>query len=409
MKLGVALQSALEALAANPLRSFLTMFGIMIGVASVMAMMAISEGAANQVDAQISSLGANNLTIRPGSSMRGGRSSGAASRTPLSENEIEELKNEPYALAVSARNNGSVTVVAGEMNWVTSLEGVNTDYFVSQSLKAVEGRLFDEREQTAGAAYAVIGKTIVENLFNGTNPIGQRIRVNNVPIEIIGVLESKGTSNFGRDRDDVVIIPITTARNRILGSHPTVAKDVSSIEVSVREGYDMTEVQELIEEKLRDLRHIRPGAEDDFRVFNIADFIRARSSTQATFGVLLAFTAAVSLIVGGVGVMNIMLVSVTERTREIGLRMAIGARKVDILGQFLIEAIALCLIGGLIGSALGVGAAELAAKLGDFPVNISVPIAIIAIGASVFIGLFFGFFPARRAAQLNPIEALRHD
>ncbi len=409
MKLRVALQSALEALAANPLRSFLTMFGIMVGVASVMAMMAISEGAARQVDAQISSLGANNLTIRPGSSIRGGRSSGTGGRTPFSEHEVEELQLEPYALAVSARNNGSVTVVAGEMNWITSLEGVNTDYFISQSLNTVEGRLFDEREQSSGAAYAVIGSTIVENLFEGTNPIGQRIRVNNVPLEVIGVLESKGQSNFGSDRDDVILTPITTARNRILGSHPTVAKNVSSIEVSVREGYDMTEVQELIEEKLREIRNIRPGAEDDFSVFNIADFIRARSSTQATFGVLLAFTAAVSLIVGGVGVMNIMLVSVTERTREIGLRMAIGARKVDILGQFLIEAITLCLIGGLIGSGLGVGAAELAANLGDFPVNISFPIALIAIGASVLIGLFFGFFPARRAAQLNPIEALRHD
>ena len=225
----------------------------------------------------------------------------------------------------------------------------------------------------------------------------------------MGVLEKKGQSNFGSDRDDVVIIPIVTARNRVLGGNRTVRNYVSDISVSVTPGYDMALAQDELEERLRVIRKIRPGKSDDFRVFNIADFIRARSSTQATFGILLAFTAAVSLIVGGVGVMNIMLVSVTERTREIGLRMAIGARKQDILGQFLFEALGLCLIGGIIGSGLGVGAARLASKLGDFPVTISPTIALVSIGASVLIGLFFGFFPARRAAQLNPIEALRHD
>ncbi|GHB02181.1 multidrug ABC transporter substrate-binding protein [Algimonas arctica] len=409
MKYGVALLSALEALRGNPMRSFLTMLGIMIGVASVMAMMAISEGAARQVDAQISALGANNLTVRPGSSQRGGRSGGAGGATPFTDDTITDLRNEPYALAVTARINGAGTVVAGETNWSTNIYGVNADYFISQDWDAKEGRILDVTEIASGDTVAVIGNTIAETLFDGSSALGQRIRVNNVPLTVVGVLETKGQSNFGSDRDDVIVIPIVTARNRVLGGHPTTPDYVSNIEVSVTPGYDMTRAQDELEERLRIIRRIRPGKEDDFRVFNIADFIRARSSTQATFGILLAFTAAVSLIVGGVGVMNIMLVSVTERTREIGLRMAIGARSQDILGQFLFEALGLCLIGGIIGSMLGVGAAELASKLGDFPVNISPFIALVSIGASVLVGLFFGFFPARRAARLNPIEALRHD
>ena len=410
MKFGVAFQSALEALISNPLRSFLTMLGIMIGVASVMAMMAISEGAAKQVDAQIAQLGASNLTIFPGASRGRARSSGASSDQPFTESDVAQLKQEPFVTAVAARISGSVMVVSGEDNWSTSLQGTNTDYFVTQSLKTSEGRLFDDREASSGAAVAVIGKTVADALFEGTNPVGQTIRVNNVPVEVIGVLVTRGQSSGpGGDRDDIVIVPISTARNRILGGNATVARYVGSMEVGIADGYDMTTAQEQLETRMREIRRIAPGGTDDFRVFNIADFVRARSSTQATFGVLLAFTAAVSLIVGGVGVMNIMLVSVTERTREIGLRMAIGARGIDILGQFLAEALALCLLGGLIGSALGVGAAKFAAKVGEFPVEISPRIAIIAIGASALIGLFFGFFPARQAARLNPIEALRHE
>ncbi|MEH6411726.1 MAG: ABC transporter permease [Hyphomonas sp.] len=410
MKIGVALRSALEALIANPLRSFLTMLGIMIGVASVMAMMAISEGAARQVDDQIASLGASNLTIYPGASRGGPRSGGASSDQPFTDADIDLIRQEPFVTAVAARNSGSVTVISGQDNWSTSLYGTNTDYFITQSLQTAEGRFFDDREVSSGAAVAVIGRTVADNLFEGTNPVGQTIRANNVPLEIIGVLETRGASpGPGGDRDDLVIVPINTARNRITGGNPTVAKYVTGMEVGITAGYDMIQAQEQLEARLREIRRIAPGGADDFRVFNIADFIRARSSTQATFGVLLAFTAAVSLIVGGVGVMNIMLVSVTERTREIGLRMAVGARGMDILGQFLAEALALCLVGGLIGSALGVGAAQLAAKLGEFPVEISPRIAIIAIGASALIGLFFGFFPARQAARLNPIEALRHE
>ncbi|MCF6292891.1 MAG: ABC transporter permease [Robiginitomaculum sp.] len=409
MKLKLAISSAIEALLANVLRSFLTMLGIMIGVASVMAMMAISEGAAIQVDQQISALGASNLTVRPGASRRGGRHSGANSAPPFTDKQVQILQQEPYVTAISVRNSGAVTVVSGSDNWATQLYGTNVGYFETQSWGVTAGEIFTQRQISQSAAVVVIGKTVADTLFEGTNPLGQVIRAKNVPLRVIGVLEEKGQSSFGGDRDDIVIVPITTARNRILGAHKTTPKHVSSITISIADGYIMADVQNQLEDRLREIRRIKPGSADNFRVFNIADFVRARSSTQATMGVLLAFTAAVSLIVGGVGVMNIMLVSVTERTREIGLRMAVGARKGDILGQFLAEAILLCLIGGLIGSALGVGAAELAANVGGFPISISPMIAATALSAAIFIGLFFGYFPARRAAQLNPIEALRHE
>jgi len=408
MKLGVALSSAIEALITNPLRSFLTMLGIMIGVASVMAMMAISQGAAKQVDAQIASLGASILTARPGATRRGGRSAANAA-PPFNDKLLDALRDEPYANAVGARNSGSGTLVAGDVNWTSTINGVNTDFFIAQAWKVSQGEIFSEKDVRTGAALAIIGQTTADTLFEGTNPIGQTFRANNVPLTVVGVLEKKGQSSWGGDRDDVVMIPMNTARNRVIGSHPTTPKHIDRIEVSVRSGYDMAESQNILEERLRELRRIKPGGSDNFRVYNVADFIRARSSTQATMGILLAFTAAVSLIVGGVGVMNIMLVSVTERTREIGLRMAVGARRNDILGQFLAEAIALCLIGGLIGTALGVGAARLAAKVGEFPVTISPSIALIALGAATLIGITFGFFPARRAAQLNPIDALRSE
>jgi len=320
MKFGVALSSALEALIANPLRSFLTMLGIMIGVASVMAMMAISQGAAQRIDQQIASLGASILTARPGAMRRGGRST-ANSAPPFNDKLLDALRNEPYANAVGVRNSGSGTLVAGDVNWTSQIYGVNTDYFIAQAWDVAQGEIFSEKDVRTGSAVTVIGQTTADTLFEGTNPIGQNLRANNVPLKVIGVLEKKGQSGWGGDRDDIIMIPLNTARNRVIGAHPTTPKHIERIELSVRDGYDMAETQNFLEERLRELRKIKPGASDNFRVYNVADFIRARSSTQATMGILLAFTAAVSLIVGGVGVMNIMLVSVTERTREIGLRM----------------------------------------------------------------------------------------
>ncbi len=409
MKFSVAIASAIEALFANLLRSFLTMLGIIIGVASVMTMMAMGEGAKARIDEQISALGASTLTLRPGSMRRGGRSMGAGAATPFTEADLDALAALPYAGAVSGQLNSSVTAVSGQTNWSTSLTGTDDAYFEIHDWHPVEGRIFTPREVRTGAAVAVIGKSIVENLFDGTDPLGQRIRVNNVPVSVIGVLEEKGQSSFGSDRDDVIIIPLTTARNRIIGAHRTTPKNVSRIEVMVADGYDLKEAQNELVEYMRDRRHIKAGGDDDFMVFNIADFVRARSATQATMGVLLAFMAAVALFVGGVGVMNIMLVSVTERTREIGLRMALGARGSDIMVQFLAEALVLCGTGGLIGVTLGFAGSWIAAKTGGWEMAISPQITLISLGAAVVVGLFFGYFPARRAARLNPIDALRYE
>lgn len=409
MKFSVALASAIEALFANLLRSFLTMLGIIIGVASVMTMMAMGEGAKARIDEQISALGASTLTLRPGARRRGGRSLGAGAATPFTESDITAIAALPFVRAVSGQLNSSVTAVSGQTNWSTSLTGTDDAYFEIHDWTPTEGRVFTAREVRAGSAVAVIGKSIVKNLFDGMDPLGQRVRVNNVPVTVIGVLEEKGQSSFGSDRDDVVIIPLTTARNRIIGADRTTPKNVSRIEVMVADGYDLKQAQNDLGEFMRDRRRIKAGADDDFMVFNIADFVRARSATQATMGVLLAFMAAVALFVGGVGVMNIMLVSVTERTREIGLRMALGARGSDIMVQFLAEATVLCGTGGLIGVALGFIGSWVAAKTGGWEMSISPEITLISLGAAVAVGLFFGYFPARRAARLNPIDALRYE
>ncbi len=409
MKFSVALASAVEALFANLLRSFLTMLGIIIGVASVMTMMAMGDGAKQRIDEQISALGASTLTLRPGSMRRGGRSLGAGAAKPFTESDIKVLSSLPYAHAVSGQLSTSVTAVSGQTNWSTSLTGTDDAYFEIHAWPAVEGRLFTPREVRTGAAVAVIGKSIVENLFDGTDPVGQRLRVNNVPVTVIGILEEKGQSSFGSDRDDVIFIPLTTARNRVIGAHRTTPKNVSRIEVMVADDYDLKQAQDELGEFMRERRGIKAGGNDDFMVFNIADFVRARSAAQETLGMFLTIMAGVALFVGGVGVMNIMLVSVTERTREIGLRMALGARGSDIMIQFLTEATVLCGVGGLIGIILGYAGSLIAAKAGDWTFSMSPQITLISLGASVIVGLFFGYFPARRAARLNPIDALRYE
>jgi putative ABC transport system permease protein len=409
MKFSVAIASAIEALFANLLRSFLTMLGIIIGVASVMTMMAMGEGAKARIDEQISALGASTLTLRPGARRRGGRSLGAGAATPFTEADVAALSALPYAQAVSGQLSKAVTAVSGQTNWSSSLTGTDASYFEIHDWPTTQGRVFNAREVRAGAAVTVIGKSIVENLFDGTDPIGQRIRINNVPVRVIGVLEEKGQSSFGSDRDDVLFMPLSTARNRIIGAHPTTPKNISRIELMVADGFDLKQTQDEVVEFMRERRRIKAGGDDDFMVFNIADFVRARSATQETMGVLLAFMAAVALFVGGVGVMNIMLVSVTERTREIGLRMALGARGSDIMVQFLAEALVLCGAGGLIGVVLGFGGSWVAAQTGDWEMSISPQITLVSLGAAVAVGLFFGYFPARRAARLNPIDALRYE
>ena len=410
MKFGVATSSAAEALFSNPLRSLLTMLGIIIGVASVMVMMSIGEGAKAQIDKQISSVGTNVLTLRPGNMNRGGRNQGGGSGRPFAESDIAALTQLPFVQAATGTLSQSANAVSEEANWVSTIQGGDASYFDVNNWRVSEGREFTAQEVQSGAAVAVLGKTAAANLFPNGRAIGQRIRVNSVPIEVIGILESKGQSGgFGGDRDDTMVAPLGMVRNRITGGNRQVSRHVSGIQVLVQDGYEVLDAQEDITTLMRERRKIQPGEQDNFAVVNFADMIKQRAAATETMSMLLAFTAAVSLIVGGVGVMNIMLVSVTERTREIGLRMAIGARGGDILLQFLFEAIALCTLGGLIGMAMGWVGVFAYAQFANSPMMVSPIIIATALGAAASVGLIFGFFPARRAAQLDPIQALRHD
>jgi putative ABC transport system permease protein len=411
MKAGVAVTSAAEALFSNPLRSLLTMLGIIIGVASVMVMMSIGEGAKAQIEAQISSVGTNVLNLQPGSMNRGGRNQGGGSGRPFNEADIAAIANLPFVKSVAGALSGQANAVSEEANWTTSIQGANSAYFEVNNWTPSEGRQFTEQEVQSGAAVALLGATTATNLFPRGDAVGQRMRVNGVPIEVIGLLEPKGQSGggMGRDRDDVIVAPLSLVRNRITGGNRWVSRHVSNIQVLVQDGYDVLEAQDELAAAMRERRRIDAGAPDDFMVINFADMIKQRAAATETMSMLLAFTAAVSLIVGGVGVMNIMLVSVTERTREIGLRMAIGARGGDILLQFLVEAVALCALGGLIGMALGWTGVYVYAQISNAPMIVSPVIIATALGAAASVGLIFGFFPARRAAQLDPIQALRHD
>ena len=402
--------AALKALRQNMLRSFLTILGIIIGVASVIVMSSINAGAQQKVEAQIASLGSTMLSVAPGASRRGGRSSGANSAPQLSERDLVAIQEQvPQIIGAIGELPVSTTAVASGVDWPTTVTGVHAQYPSVRNWSVASGRFFSEQEVSAGRRFAIIGETIVREVFGGANPLGAQIRISNVPFEVIGVLEAKGQNQFGRDVDDLILAPVTAVRARLAGRDATVPDQLGAFRILFAEGADLVRAETDILNVMRVQRRIRPGQSDNFRVYNVADFIRARNETAQTFGFLLAATAAISLLVGGIGIMNIMLVSVTERTREIGLRLAIGARKRDILSQFLVEAVLLCLIGGMVGLGIGLGASSMVASLANWDVVIDASLVFIAIGASAGIGIFFGFFPARRAAQLSPIDALRYE
>ena len=408
MSLAEFLKTALIALRRNVLRSVLTTLGIIIGVGSVIVMSAIGNGASKQIEQQIASLGTNQLTIFPGSANVGGRQGGFGSAPPLTEKDLRAIREGvDGVVAVAGSMNNSATLVVGNANWVTQLQGSTAEIQDVRDWPVKAGRYFDATEATSRRKVLVIGATVARELFGEQDPVGTTVRVNNVPFEIIGVLTAKGQAG-GRDQDDVVIAPLPTARSRLMG-RVRVPDEVGQILVKVDDSHDLAEVQSDLERVLRERRRIQPNTPDNFAVRNFADILATRSATQRTLGLLLASAAAISLLVGGIGIMNIMLVSVTERTREIGLRMAIGARGGDILGQFLTEAVLLCLAGGLIGLTLGLGIAVVVSALLSWPVYISPGIVLLAILASAAVGVLFGYVPARRASQLNPIEALRYE
>jgi putative ABC transport system permease protein len=402
---------ALTALWLNKLRSALTALGIIIGVAAVIVMAAIGNGATLQMQKQISMLGTNVINVMAGSMRIGGRQLGFGGAVPLSEKDMRILREGvPGIAAMSGQLNGSVTAVYGAANWSTQVNGVHADYFDVRPWALQAGRYFSADEVARGAKVAILGSSVQAQLFeNGASPVGDIVRVNNIPFEVIGTLSTRGQSG-GNDPDDVIIVPLSTARSRLVGrGFATVPDTVGQISIRVADGYDMTEIQNSITTLLRKQRRIKAGEEDNFSVRNFAQLVQARNEQQQTLSYLLATTAAMSLVVGGIGIMNIMLVSVTERTREIGLRMAVGARGLDVMAQFLTEAILLCLAGGLLGLLLGVGITIAISKVAGWTVSIGVGTVAMAILASASVGIIFGFVPARRAARLNPIDALRYE
>ncbi len=409
MTTGDAVISALDALRLHKLRSALTMLGIIIGVAAVIAMVAVGGGAREQVIAQIRSLGSNLLVVTPGNVTAGGVRMGSGAASTLTDDDAAAIMAEVPGVQVTAPNmRGTAQLIAGGMNWATSVFGIDNGWFEARDWEIEHGRMFEPEEIARGAQVALIGQTVARNLYGGIDPVGQELRVRNVPFRIIGIMSRKGQTTWGQDQDDVVFVPLNTGRQRVLGRNLANARAVGSIYVKVRDGEDMSAVEQEVKSLLRQRHRLQPGQEDDFSTRNLADIAATREASARTLAVLLAAVAGVSLAVGGIGIMNIMLVSVTERTREIGLRLAIGARQWDILRQFLFEATGLAAIGGFIGVLLGVGAAYIISNAAGWPLLIEPMSIVLAVLFSGLVGVFFGWYPALRASRLDPIEALRH-
>jgi putative ABC transport system permease protein len=410
MSLGALLRVAMRALAVNKLRSALTMLGIIIGVGAVIVMIAVGGGAQARVEEQIRSLGSNLLLILSGTTTAGGVRMGFGSNLTISEDDAAAITREiPEALAAPALR-GSAQLVWGNQNWSTVIFGVTPDYFEVRQWTFAAGGPFDAADIAGATKVCLIGQTVARQLFGGVDPVGQQIRIRRVPFTVIGVLETKGQSMMGTDQDDLVLMPISTARKRVLGA-TSLAKQrsVGTIWVKVREGHDMKAAEAQVRTLLRQRHRLQPGQDDDFSLRNLEEVAATQEASSRVLALLLAAVASVSLVVGGIGIMNIMLVSVTERTREIGLRMAVGARTRDILGQFLVEAVTLSLIGGLVGVALGTAAAYTVAQFAGWRIVLSPEAVLLAVAFAFAIGVFFGFYPARKAARLNPVEALRFE
>jgi putative ABC transport system permease protein len=401
---------AVGAIVAHPLRSGLTSLGVVIGVAAVVMMTSIGLGAQQRVTSAIAGLGSNLVIVSPNFQRGGGFVSGGAGQGfSLRDIDAEAIQKQvENVAAVAPVVRGQVQLAAEGANWNTRIEGVTPDYLTARDLTIGQGRMFDEREARQGKKVLVVGPTVARELWGEADPVGKRVRVRSVPFEVVGVLESKGQSGFGQDQDDLVLGPLPAVRSRIVGRRSR-GDAVQTIYVKAVDAESLDRVQEDTTNLLREQHRIRPGEDDDFQTQNMASILEASQAAVATFTVLLAAVAAVSLLVGGVGIMNIMLVAVTERTREIGLRMALGARRSDVLIQFAVESVALSLAGGIIGLTIGVAGAFGIAKLGQWPSAVPAWAGPLALGFSMVVGLVFGAYPAWRAAQLDPIEALRRE
>jgi putative ABC transport system permease protein len=405
-KTGNTLRVAFRAIGRNKLRSLLTMLGIIIGVACVVATISIGEGARVQIESQLRALGTNFLMVYPGTTTSSGARTGWGTNSKLSDDDVDAIRKDCGSCAyVSATNRTVAQIVYGDQNWSTSIQGAEVDWPLIRSWNLAEGEFFTDQDNKAAAKVCVVGQTIVKQLFGGEDPIGKSIRIKNLPFKVIGVLESKGGSTMGQDQDDVIIAPYQTLKKKLLGERAV----STGIIVSAASNDQVDQVQNEITSLLRQRHRIGMGQDDDFMIRSQTEMLQQADEQSATLRILLWSIAGVSLLVGGIGIMNIMLVSVTERTREIGVRMAIGAKTKDIRAQFLIEAITLSITGGFLGIALGLAIQRAVAHFGDWPVSVQPQAIVLAFVFSALVGIFFGFYPAQRASALDPIEALRYE
>ena len=411
MSTWLILQTAWRSLRVNKMRSALTILGVIVGVAAVVCIVSIGLGAQAQVSEKIRTLGANLLLITPGAQNSGGVRLEAGTRPTLSEDDALAIRNAIAAVQVAAPVlSRRVQVVSGNRNWSSLVAGISADYLIAREWPLARGRSFTLEEQKSGAKVAVIGDLIAEQLFNGGAALGEPLRIGTVPFTIIGVLDKKGQGAMGRNQDDVVFIPLAAAKSRVMGAvRGNTREALDFIVVKVSEANAVAQVQDSIKTLLRQRHQLAKSATDDFTLENPTEVLGAREGAIRTFSVLLTAVASVSLLVGGISIMNIMLVSVTERTKEIGLRMAVGARRRDIRRQFLIEAVTLSLVGGLIGALLGVGGAVIVAAQADWPILISPWAIVLASVFALLVGISFGFYPAHRASHLDPMVALRYE
>ena len=401
---------AVRALRVNKLRSALTMLGIVIGVGAVITMVAVGAGAQARVAEQIQSLGSNMIIVLSGSILSGGARMGSGSQLTITEDDAWAIQREIPAVAAAApTSRGGAQVVYGNLNWATGIQGVTLEFFTAREWDVADGRLFSQEEVEGAGKVALVGLTVAGNLFGDSDPLGQVIRIKNVPFTVIGILERKGQTTFGQDQDDTVLIPLSTAKKKVLGASQANARSVGSIAVKVREARAMSEAEQEIRGLLRQRHRLQAFQDDDFNIRNLTEVLQSQEASSRVLTLLLAAIASVSLLVGGIGIMNIMLVSVTERTREIGLRMAVGARGRDILLQFLVEAVTLSLIGGAIGIAMGLAGSYSIAYFAQWRTLVSTEAVFVAFAFAAAVGVFFGFYPARKAAALNPIDALRYE
>jgi len=405
-----ALRSALEALQRNVLRTSLTALGIVIGTAAVIVMISVGAGARERLAQQIRSLGTNLIVISPGSVVTGGARLGSGSRQNLTVDDAVAIARDISSVQLAAPVvRGSAQVIVGHLNWSTMLVGANPDFLEAREWLISSGRNFSREENDGAGKVVILGRTVAEALFGAAEPIGQTVRVQMTPLHIVGVLERKGQNTQGSDQDDLVIVPLSTAKNRILGTSHASSRAVGAIVTKIRPGDDLANAEAQIRNLLRQRHRRAAEQDDDFSIRNLAEIMEQRDASARVLTLLLGAVASVSLLVGGIGIMNVMLVSVTERTREIGLRLAVGARGRDVLLQFLIEAATLSGGGALIGTAFGIAIAIITAIYAGWPAVIPTKAVLLSAGCSTLIGVFFGWYPARRAGTLQPVVALRHE